>query len=182
MLKSVSNFIARAEVVVAASLAGAITLLILLNIVSRTVGYAIYWVDELAIYCMVWMTFFITSALLKKRQAVAVTLLTDRFSGTFRYCLDLFSDLMVLLFALLMFWLCWRWFDPIALYQAGFDPLTFQADTFNFIYSENTNTLDLKKFWIWLALPVFSFSLLLHALSNLLDNLRPVANQMGEAG
>jgi TRAP-type C4-dicarboxylate transport system permease small subunit len=180
MLKAVSNRIARAEVVIAASLAGAVTLLVLLNIVSRAAGHAIYWVDELAIYCMVWMTFFTTSVLLKKRQCVAVTILTDYFNVEIRYWLALFSDLMVLFFALFLFWLCWRWYDPFTLYQSEFDLQAFQGETFNFMYAENTNTLGLKKFWIWLALPLFAFSLSLHALSNLLENLRPTPVLAGE--
>ena len=41
-----------------------VTLLILLNIVARYFGAALYWVDELAIYAMVWMTFLGASAAL----------------------------------------------------------------------------------------------------------------------
>lgn len=182
MLKAVSNQVARAEVFVAASLAGAVTLLVLLNIVSRALGHAIYWVDELAIYCMVWMTFFTTSVLLKKRQSVAVTILTDCFqNSTIRFWLALVSDLMVLLFALLLFWLCWRWYDPVTLAGTGFDLQAFQAQTFNFMYAENTSTLELKKFWVWSVLPLFAASLSLHALSNLVEQLRPTPVVAGEA-
>lgn len=97
MLKAVSDFVARIEAVIAASLAGAVTLLILLNIITRSAGYAIYWVDELAIYCMIWMTFFATSVLLKRRESVAVNLLTEYVKGSTRTVLAKFSDLMVLL-------------------------------------------------------------------------------------
>lgn len=181
MLKAVSDLISRVEVAIAAFMAGAVTLLILLNIATRSAGYAIYWVDELAIYCMIWMTFFTTSVLLKRRQSVAVTILTDLFKGTTRYVLAVFSDLMVLVFALLLAWLCWRWYDPVALYQAGFDFQTFQSETFNFMYAENTNTLGVKKFWVWIALPVFSFSLSLHAFSNLFDKQRFSEKPAGES-
>lgn len=180
MLKAVSNRIAHLEAFIAASLAGAVTLLVLLNIVSRAMGHAIYWVDELAIYSMVWMTFFTTAVLLKKRQSVSVTILTDWFNADIRQWLAVFSDLMVLLFATFLFWLCWTWYDPLTLMQQGFDLQAFQAQTFNFMYAENTNTLGLKKFWVWLVLPLFSFSLSVHALSNLIDQLRPSPAAAGE--
>ncbi|HAS77106.1 TRAP transporter small permease subunit [uncultured Marinobacter sp.] len=170
MLKAVSDFVARIEAVIAASLAGAVTLLILLNIITRSAGYAIYWVDELAIYCMIWMTFFATSVLLKRRESVAVNLLTEYVKGSTRTVLAKFSDLMVLLFGGILAWLSWRWYDPFTLYQVGFDLQNFQAETFNFMYAENTSTLGIKKFWVWMILPILSITLTLHGLANLLSS------------
>ena len=144
------------------------TLLILLNIVTRFAGYAIYWVDELAIYCMIWMTFFATSVLLKRRESVAVGLLTEYVKGGTRTVLAKISDLMVLLFGGILAWLSWRWYDPVTLYQVGFDLESFQAETFNFMYAENTSTLGIKKFWVWMVLPILSITLTIHGLANLL--------------
>ncbi|WP_191600854.1 TRAP transporter small permease [Marinomonas algicola] len=169
MLKHLSNLIFRAEVVLASSMAAIVTLLILINIISRAFGHAIYWVDELAIYSMIWMTFFATSVLLKKRDSIAVTILTDLVSDKVKVWLTLLSDLMVLLFAVIMVWLCYRWFAPIELYQEKFDIVSFQGETFNFMYSEKTSTLGMSKFWVWLILPIFSVSLLLHSFTNILQ-------------
>ncbi|BFM50902.1 TRAP transporter small permease subunit [Marinomonas sp. THO17] len=171
MLKKVSNFIAHMETIFASVCAGAVTLLILLNIVTRSVGYAIYWVDELAIYVMIWMTLFTTSVMLKKRTSVSVTLLADACPPKVRYWFDAVGDLFVLVFAGIILWLCIRWYDPVGLFQAGMDVLAFQGDTFNFMYSENTNTIGIKKFWIWLALPLFSLSLTIHAVNNFLERI-----------
>ena len=52
------------ELRLATLMAVGVTLLILLNIVTRYFGAALYWVDELAIYAMVWMTFLGASAAL----------------------------------------------------------------------------------------------------------------------
>ena len=80
-------------------------------------------------------------------------------------------DAMVLLFALLLVWLCWRWYQPLTLAQTGFDTRAFQGQTFNFIYAENTSTLGIKKFWAWLIVPWFALSLSLHGVSNLVQSL-----------
>lgn len=180
MFKRLSNAIATAEMFAAAVFAAAVTLLVLLNIVSRAMGQAIYWVDELAIYSMVWMTFLATSAMLKKRQGVAVTILTDYLPTSVRHWLTVFSDLMILVFALFLFFLCWRWYSSVSLWQAGFDIQAFQAETFNFMYSESASTIAIKKFWIWLVLPMFALSLALHALINLYDSIRIAGSAAGE--
>ncbi|MDX1563531.1 MAG: TRAP transporter small permease, partial [Gammaproteobacteria bacterium] len=50
----VSNAILGVEKRLMMLLAAALVLLILLNIVTRSAGAAIFWVDELAVYTMVW--------------------------------------------------------------------------------------------------------------------------------
>ncbi|QJQ95975.1 MULTISPECIES: TRAP transporter small permease [Halomonadaceae] len=166
MLARLSDTLARGEEIAAALLAAAVTLLILINIAFRAAGSPLYWISELSIYAMIWMTFLIAGAVLKRRQGIAVTLVIDLLPGTPRRLLMLFVDLMVLIFALALLWLCWRWYQPLALARAGFDFQAFQGQTFNFIYSENTSTLGIRKFWVWLIMPLFALSLTLHSLVN----------------
>ncbi|TCK04195.1 TRAP transporter small permease [Marinobacterium mangrovicola] len=175
MLGFISDRLVRLEMGLAALMAAAVTLLILLNIGSRSLGMAIYWVDELAIYAMVWTTFLATSVALKRRQVVAVTLLVDLLGTGTRAWIQLLCDLMILTFALALLVLCWRWLDPVTFAGVGFDIKAFQGDTFNFVYSEKTNTLGVKKIWPWLILPFFSLSLTLHALNNLLGSFKSAA-------
>ncbi|GGX88519.1 hypothetical protein GCM10007160_14990 [Litchfieldella qijiaojingensis] len=172
MLKRISSGIARCEGTIAAGLAAVISLLILLNIATRSLGHALYWTDELAIHAMIWMTFFTTSAVLKRREGVAVTLLVDALPSGARQLLHLSVDAMVLFFALFLAVLSWRWYDPATLWASGFDIQAFQGETFNFIYSETSRTLGIPKFWVWLCLPIFAVSLSLHAVVNLVDGLK----------
>ena len=57
MIGRISAGWARVELTLAAFLAVSITVLILLNVVTRSIGAALFWVDELAIYAMAWMAF-----------------------------------------------------------------------------------------------------------------------------
>ncbi|MBB3139292.1 TRAP transporter small permease [Halomonas organivorans] len=175
MFKRLSSGIARCEGAIAAVLAALVTLLILLNIATRALGHALYWTDELAIHAMIWMTFFTTSATLKRREGVAVTLLLDALPAGLRRLLALVVDALVLFFALFLAVLCWRWYDPVTLWSSGFDIQAFQGETFNFMYSETSRTLGIPKFWVWLCLPIFAVSLALHALVNLGEGLRNLA-------
>lgn len=174
-ISALSRSLARVELLVAAFLAAAITGLILLNIATRAFGHALYWTDELAIHAMIWMAFLTTSVVLKRRDGIAVTLLVDALPVGVRSLVALFVDIMVLFFALFLFVLCWRWYEPAVLWRSGFDIGAFQMETFNFIYSERTSTLGIPKFWSWLCLPIFSISLTLHGLINLTESLKGLA-------
>jgi len=178
MLQRLSKGLARCEEITAAALAAAVTCLILTNIAFRALGSPLYWVSELAIYAMIWMTFLIAGAVLKRRQGIAVTLLSDLLPPAGRHLVGVAVDAMVLLFALLLVWLCWRWYQPLTLAQTGFDTQAFQGQTFNFIYAENTSTLGIKKFWAWLIVPWFALSLSLHGVANLLQSLKVLRGQL----
>ncbi|MEY8840547.1 TRAP transporter small permease [Cribrihabitans sp. XS_ASV171] len=172
MIGRISAFWARVELAFAALLAVSITLLILLNVVTRSMGAALYWVDELAIYAMAWMTFLGASAALHHGQTVAVTILTDPLPPSLRGITGKLVDLIVLAFALFMLWFCWRWYAPLDLVRHGFDTEAFQAATFNFIYAEPTTTLGIPKFWVWLVMWAFALGASLHGLANLLGQGR----------
>lgn len=169
MLGNASATWARTELNIAALLGAAITLLILLNVVTRALGAALFWVDELAIYAMAWMTFLGASAALHYGHNVAVTIVTDVLPPVARRMVAKLVDLIVLGFALFMLWFCWRWFSPLELVRQGFDLRAFQAATFNFIYSEPTTTLGIKKVWIWSVMWLFALGATLHSLANLFD-------------
>ncbi|MCV2886807.1 TRAP transporter small permease [Ruegeria aquimaris] len=167
MLYRASRFWARTEIFCAATLAASVTGLILLNVTTRAAGNAIYWVDEAAIYAMVWMTFLAASAAVHFRSAISVTILNEVLAAPLRRGLGRFVDVVLFLFACLMVWICLRWFMPLELMRAGWDVKAFQGQTFNFIYAEPTNTLGLKKVWVWLVIPFFTFGMLLHSFANL---------------
>lgn len=167
MLQTFSRRWARAELSCAAALAAAITALILLNVLTRSLGLALFWVDELAVYAMIWMTLLAASAAVHHKDAVAVTIATDALPQAAARILSRVVDTVIFALALLTVWFCWRWFLPLDFARAGFDVETFQGATFNFIYSEATSTLGLRKVWVWSIMWVFAFGLVLHSLANL---------------
>jgi TRAP-type C4-dicarboxylate transport system permease small subunit len=151
------------------ALAAMLVLLILLNVVTRAAGVAIFWVDELATYTMIWMAFIGASAMVRMRSAVAVTLITDYLPETYRRKIARVVDGTVVLLSAVVLYLCWQWYDPIALVRSGFDLDLFAQDTFKFIYNEPTNTIGIAKFWIWLAVPLMALGMTLHGLANLIE-------------
>ena len=172
MLHRLSAAWARIELICAAVLAGLVSVLILLNVITRSMRMALYWVDEAAIYAMVLMTFLAASAAIERRESISITLIMDLMRPRVQAMFWLFVDLITALAAVLLVWFTWRWFDPVTLAQVGFDFRAFQGETFNFIYAEPTSTLGIRKFWVWLIMPVFTLGFLLHATSNLVKTLR----------
>jgi TRAP-type C4-dicarboxylate transport system permease small subunit len=133
-------------------------------------GNALFWVDELAIYAMAWMTFLGASSALHHRTSIAITLVPDALSDANKRIVRKLVDIVVFLFALAMVWFCWRWFSPLELAKAGFDTVAFQGATFNFIYAEPTSTLGVPKYLFWLIMPLFAFGATLHATMHLLSS------------
>lgn len=167
MLYRLSAAWARVELWCAASLAICVTALVLLNVVTRTAGSALFWVDELAIYAMIWMTFLGASAALHHRNSVAITLLPDAVPRQAKAVVMKAVNIVVFAFALAMLWFCWRWFLPLELAGAGFDIAAFQSQTFNFIYAEPTSTLGYPKYLFWSVMWLFALGATLHSTMHL---------------
>ena len=165
----VSNAVLTLEKGVIAALAGVLVVLILLNIVTRAAGAALFWVDELAIYAMVWMALIGASAMVRMRTGVAVTLVVDTLPRGLGRTVQRFVDAILLALALTLLVLCWQWYDPIGVIESRFDLDAFAQATFKFIYTEPTSTIGIRKFWVWLAVPLMAFAMTIHTLANLLE-------------
>ena len=161
-------------------LAASVTGLILLNVVTRSLDYALYWVDELAIYAMIWMVMIGASMMVRLRKGIAVTLLDGVLTASMRMGLSTLVDLVVFLFAASLIWLSFLWYDPVSLIRFGFDFQAFSGETFNFIYEEPTTTLGIRKYWVWLVMPITAVTMAAHALVNLLEKLTGRADALPE--
>lgn len=174
ILQAISRALLKLEFGALIVLAASVTGLILLNVITRAFDMAIFWVDELAIYTMIWMVMIGASVKIRLRRGIAVTLLEDRLGDRIGRALKTVVDAIVLAFALTLIWLSWIWYDPLTLASHDFDPQAFSGATFNFIYQEPTNTLGVPKYLIWLIMPVSAAAMSLHAAVNLVERLAGV--------
>ncbi len=148
-----------------------LTTLVLLNVVTRYAGRPIYWVDEACIYSVVWLTFIGASAMTRMRLDFAVGMLTEKLSPVGQARAKVVATLAVIGFALMLGWMCWLWLDPVGFAAAGFDARKFAASSFNFIYTERTQTLGWPNWLFYLIMPIFALCLLIHGLANLVEDL-----------
>ncbi|CAH1653357.1 TRAP-type C4-dicarboxylate transport system, small permease component [Hyphomicrobiales bacterium] len=151
--------------------------LILLNVATRYAGHPIYWIDESAVYSVVWLTFIGASAMTRMRLDFAVTMLTDHLPKRGAAIARAISTFGVIAFGLALAAMCWLWLDPLGIARAGFDAKEYAAQSFNFIYTERTQTLNWPTWVIYMIMPVFALSMTLHALANLFEDLGIVAKR-----
>ena len=168
---ALSSQVLRIERHVLTALMTLLVLLILLNVVTRYTGMPIYWVDEAAVYTVVWLTFVGASVMTRLRMDFAVTMLTDHLGARAAQALKVVATFGVLLFGLAMLVMCWVWMDPIGIARYGFDAKEFAAESFNFLYTERTQTLNWPTWVLQLILPIFSATFTVHALANLLEDM-----------
>lgn len=172
----ISRRVAQAEMALGGALVAAICLSLLAGSVSRTLGQPLIWTDELAVHLMVWLAFLGASLGIATRSHMAVALLPERLSSRGRAWLLLLSDLLVMVFLVVMGWLVWRWFDLPGLLRAG-SGAALASDTFNFIYTDPTLTLGVPKFWFWLIVPMTCMTGAIHALAALSADLTELRRQ-----
>lgn len=168
---ALSTAVLRTERAALTVLMGLLVLLILLNVVTRYSGTPIYWVDEAAVFTMVWLTFVGASVMTRLRMDFAVGLVSDHLPPGGAKVLKVIATLSVLVFALALVWMCWLWMDPRGIAAAGFNAKDYAEASFNFIYTERTQTLEWPTWVLQLILPIFSLTLTVHAFANLLEEL-----------
>ncbi|SUA68522.1 TRAP transporter small permease [Oligella urethralis] len=167
-LKCLSSILAKAELRIAGILVAIVTALIVINVFTRAANMAIFWIDEAAIFFMVWAVFLGTAVLMQKRQAIAVTIVKDFTSDKVKRYFEVAYDWSILIFSLFLLYFCWIWYRPDVLIETGFNLQEFSMQTMNFIYQDTTNTLGIPKYLVWLIIPYFGFSCFIHSLANIL--------------
>lgn len=145
--------------------------LVLLNVVTRSVDHSLFWVDEAAVFAMVWACFIGASLLVRLRMDFAVTVLTDPLPDGLRHAARVAVDALVLVFGLLMVVLCWWWFDLPTLAANDWQLQPFFEATFNGIYMDRPTTVPFPKWWFFLVLPWFSITTSIHAAANLMEDV-----------
>ncbi|MGY6567486.1 MAG: TRAP transporter small permease [Salinarimonas sp.] len=169
-IRSISRVFAAIDRALLMALIAAITLLVLANVGARSIGFTIAWADELAVYGMIIAGFVGASLMLRLRTAPSVTLLHEILPERFVRLLRILIALTAIVFAGLLLWMCWLWFDPAGFAAAGFDIRRFEGATFNFIYTETTPVMGLPAAWFFLVIPWFALTAFVHAATNLAED------------
>ncbi|MFG1383580.1 TRAP transporter small permease [Xanthobacter versatilis] len=178
LLLALSSGLLAFERVAVIGLMGLVGCLILLNVVTRYSGTPIYWIDESAIYAVVWLAFIGASAMTRLRLDFSVGMLTERLPPTGVKVARAIATAFTVLFGLMLSYMCWLWMDPVGIAAAGFDARTFAGETFNFLYTEHTQTLNWPTWAVSLVIPLFGVSITIHGLANLAEDLEFVPRRV----
>ena len=171
LLARLDRRLGRTEEAATALLIAAIFMFLAVNVVLRALGRPLLWADEAAILLMACAAFLGAAAALARGQHMAVTLMSDKLPVRLRPAVMICVDVITIGFFVILFVLCWRWFDPVNAFTAGSLQAYSQA-TFNFVYQERTLTLGMSKLWFWLVMPLFAVLSILHGLAALERDIR----------
>ncbi len=161
-------------------LVAALLIIILVNLVGRSLNHAIYWADELAVYLMVWTAMVGASISVRERSGISIRLLRDYLPQAVLAPLRCLVDILILVFAAGLLYLSWIWYDPVLLLRNGFDLAAFKSTSFNFIYHEPAITLQIQKFWLWLIMPAVALTMSIHAMANLIESANMASEGSGD--
>lgn len=160
-LNRISRRIARIESALAVLLMLLIALLLLGGTIARSLGRPLIRSDEAAVLLMVWIAFIGASLGIREGSHMAIGLLPDRLGEAGRIRVRRAAMLLTGLFLVAFAVMLWRWFDLPGLIRAG-GGQALARETFNYIYTEPTQTLGLPKFLFWLVMPFSTACALLH--------------------
>lgn len=105
MLKRAQTVLQRAENFIMIVAFAAMVLAFFLQVINRNfLQYSMPWLEEAAVYSMIYMVLLGTEAGLRDGSQVAVTAVVDRFSGRTRIALQTLSKLIVVGFSAAMLW------------------------------------------------------------------------------
>lgn len=172
LFNKLTSLLVKIETKATVFLVAMIVLLIVVNIITRAAGNAIYWVDEMVIYLMVWMVFMSLPLLIHLRKNIAVNIVSSFLKGRIKSAFEIFSEVVVLCLSIFMLYLSCLWFNPLDLMMNGFDFELFAGNTFNYIYHEPTNTLSVDKYLVWLIMPLSALLCSIHAFTNIFELLK----------
>lgn len=166
-----STRITKVEAATLKVLVASVLVLMVINVASRALNSSLYWADELAINLMVVFAFVGSSLMFAQRRNFAVTLVSDAVSDKNRRRMSIFVQCVNVVFALFLAYATWLWFDPLTLARNGFQLQGFFEETYNSVYQEVTNTIGVRRVWFFLVMPVFAFTLLVHSLACLIQDI-----------
>ncbi len=166
-----SQAVMRVEKSVAGLLMLVLLAIILANVVTRFLRIPLYWVDEAAVFAMIWLGFIGASVMTRLRIDFAVTLIADQMAPRNVARLKAVASALSLIFGIGLLVMCWRWMDPLGIAAEGFDARAYAAKSFNFLYTEHTQTLEWPSWVVYLVLPLFALTMTLHLAANLLEDL-----------
>ncbi|MCB5410180.1 TRAP transporter small permease [Pseudogemmobacter faecipullorum] len=165
-LARLSHGVMRAEAALAASLTALIFALMLASALMRFLQQPLIQADELAVHLMVCLAFLGASLAVAQKSHMTIALLPETLPPRAALWLQLATDLAVLSFLLIMALVIWNWLDLPGLIRAG-SASAYEAASFNFLYSDPTQTLGLRKIWFWLVMPLTTLTSVLHILAQL---------------
>lgn len=147
LIMSLSNIVNKVErflvIILGTVLLGSLSA----GVISRYVfNSPIFWSDELALFCLAWITFVGASMSLKAKASPSITMLTDSVNPKIRKVIQVIANVILLIFVVYIFYLSIVWITG--------PTISHQIST----------SLKWPKIYFYLSVPVSFFLMIVHTL------------------
>lgn len=152
IIRFISDFIYRIEKMLAFLLALTLLIAMVGGFLFRYVFKSpLFWSDELAIFCLIWITFIGGSIVLKEKTSPTITFLIDSVPKRFKKYFFMVSNIVLLAFVGYVLYLAIDWI------------------TMPNIFVQKSTSMNIPKIYFYFSIPLsFAFSTI-HVIHNVLE-------------
>ena len=119
----------------------------------------LFWSDELAIFCLIWITFIGGSMGLKQKASPSITIVTDIVSTKLRKILNILSNVILLVFVGYVLYLAYKWI--------GTPNIMVQTST----------AMNMPKIYFYLSIPISFIFMVIHVFNATLQSFTDVEEE-----
>ncbi|KML41925.1 MAG: TRAP transporter small permease [Bacillota bacterium] len=126
---------------------------IMIQIVTRHLGIPIIWTEEVANYSFIWSVFMGASVMVNKKEHFSFDFLEQKLQGKSKAGLLIVIDVIVLLFAL-------------ALFYYGIEAVK------NFWNYNWASLPAMKMGYVWISIPIMGLTMSIYSINHLINNFK----------
>lgn len=157
IINIISDTVFKIEKVLAILLAGGLLVALAGGVFYRYILKSpLFWSDELALFCLVWITFIGGSMGLKLNASPSITIIKDRLSTTGKKVLNLISNIVLLIFVGYLLYIALQWISM--------PTIKFQTST----------AMNMPKIYFYLSIPVSFAFMVIHVINNIFLSFKDV--------
>lgn len=143
---------AKAQLVLGVACLSIFLVAILIQVFSRYLGISVMWSEEVANFSFIWSVFMGASIMFYEKEHFKFNMLSDKLQGKKKIYLDIFNNLILLTFNVLI--------------------LYYGVQTVENFWNYTWISLPLKMGYVWLCIPIMGFTMSTYTVSHLLDNIK----------
>ena len=122
----------------------------------------IFWSDELALFCLAWITFIGGSMSLKAKASPSITMLTDSVNAKAKKVIQVIAHIILFVFVIYVFYLSIVWISGPN------------------ISNQISTSLKWPKFYFYLSIPVSFFLMIIHTLELIVKTIMDIEDEVDE--
>ncbi|QPR68104.1 TRAP transporter small permease [Lysinibacillus macroides] len=156
IINKLSDIIFSIEKLIAIILASVLLISLASGVLFRTLKSPLFWSDELAIFCLIWMTFIGGSMGLKKNASPSITIVTDLLSQNAKKVVLFVGNLILLVFIGYLLFLAYQWISMPN------------------IKVQTSTAMNIPKLYFYLCIPVSFVFMVIHVFNNLFLSFKTI--------